>query len=406
MNKNFRIAGIILVFFMLFSTSFGNESKKFWIGNIHIKHTISQSYEIEKSTVSRRSRRTKIHNFKDTVVILACIKDNGNICILKADRSLNDSYKEKSFGQNTKDICPLTKEQMKHNFLYRAKHFKQKVMRPGDSTEASTVYERSLYKFPEQIMKDQAGVQLRIHPDGNYSLTAYHITKVDYKFDSSSESKFVCDNKKRIVETHITTGKTGDEPRSTKLESGEGNNSHTVFNSVQPPLTAALMCIAEGKIEGDRISGSKVIIDKKAKKATDKAEKYTAHWDFTYVDPMHFMVECLNRAKDSLNRELQLCFEQLNIKNSECYKSDLINCIMSHLYPEEDPFSLGKDELAIPGILTFSDCIKKYCSVPGDKNATEKLRAEVSDCFERAFSNYRKLLEECDLYGTCDTCFK
>ena len=376
----------------------GNENIKLWIGNVLIERTVRQQYEIEKITISKRTYRSKYHKLDDTVEILACIKDSGDICILDAVRSFRDVFKEKRYKENTRDICPLTDEQMKHNFLYREKHFEQEIIEPGDSTETITDHERELYRFPVDSMKDQTNLRLAVDPDGNYNIFVYHITKVDRKWNSTNESTFVCDNKKRIVESHIVTGKIGDEPKSTMLQSGEGNDSVFILNSVQPPLIGPLGCVAEGKVKGDRISGSMVIVDKKAKTATDEEEKYTAHWDFTYSEPMGFVEDCLLFAKETLDRALRSSFKEFHLPDGACDRAELVEC---WFHDFENRIKNG-----IPPLTpNRSDCIDAWCGYSKHESDPWELESALYDWIGRALWEYEKLKYDCNLYGSCDRCF-
>lgn len=251
---------MVVIFYFCFGvlTGAGKEDNKWWIGHILIKHTLSQSYEEEKSTVSRKSYYKLNHKLNDSVRILFCVKD-AKVCILAVNRLLDHSYESKGSRQNTKERCPLTKEQMKHNFLYRAKHFKQKVVTPGDHNKTTTTYERGVYGDPT---KDQAGIHLVIYPGGHYSLQALSSCYVDYTYDSINESYDACSGNTKTYETQITTGQIGDEP------SGSINENSII--SVMPPLKSTLGVVYQGEVEGNKISGFKIMTDKKAKKTPIK----------------------------------------------------------------------------------------------------------------------------------------
>jgi len=372
---------MVVIFYFCFGVLTGaeKEDNKWWIGHIVIKHTLSQSYEKKKSTVSRKSYSKLNHKLNDSVRILFCVKD-AKVCILDVNRLLDHSYESKGSRQNTKEICPLTEEQMKHNFLYRVKHFKQDVKKPGDHNKTTTTYERGVYGDPT---KDQAGIHLVIYPGGHYSLQAFSSCYVDYTYDSINESYDACSGNTKTYETQITTGQIGDEP------SGSINENSII--SVMPPLKSTLGVVYQGEVEGNKISGFKIMTDKKPEKSTDKTEKYVAYWELRYTDPTHYAIDCYTFAKESLGRALKSCFKELNLPDGDCDQAKLYECCINSFNMDLKP-------------LDFSDCIDAWCGYTGNVNPSPELKEKLHQSVTRALQEYHDLLEDCYLYGSCDNC--
>ena len=412
LKKIFR--GICLIFFLLgvcfllelpdYKLQAEGESEsddRVWIGQVTIIRSGGASLDKDESTEFRKSFRKIKHEVKEILTIKACGK-SGYLCVTGVSRSLTERYESISETQDDHELCPATKEQMKHNFLYRVMNFPPNIKKPGDKNSTETKYSRDLYMGKDPTpLKDLAMVGLWVLPDGSYILSAGGNAFTEYTYDSINEEYHACSGKTIRVETHITTGEIGQEAKFSKTTAGEGDGSSTtIMRSIQPPVGSPLSCYAQGKRNWNSISDEKILAEEKGKYKGEYSGTLTATWEFVYKTLGEYVLDCCEKSLEELEKTIQSCYNELNIPGGGCASSALLKCLRKE----------WKLEDGVLGVLPLVQldpwqCIDSNCGHASLKELTEDEKTELMNCIIGALLEYESQVKECwNDFSNCVHC--
>jgi hypothetical protein len=369
-----------------------NSDNRVWIGQVTITLDREAHLDKDESTQFKKKTYSKNHNVHESVTIKACGKPD-RLCVSDVSWSIVDTFHEESFMEEDHRICPLTKEQMKHNPLYRQKHYPPNIKKPGDSSTSQTTSTMDLYSGPNcPSLTDQASVTLSVFPDGRYILSAFGTAFVSTTHKSIEKYHYACSGGTKIDEVYSEPGSFGQEAKSTMVSAGEGDNAHTIIKSIQPPIGLPLNCYVEGKRNFNTISGHKLLGRETPKNEGDYSGKAEASWNFVYKHPADYLADCFAQCDRDLDAEIESCFRSLNVSGG-CERSKLLSCFKNYYRNE------------VKGLLNFSQCIDNYCGYSGLKELSEDDKIELWECIGEAILEYEEKVKKCNQdYNKCVGC--
>lgn len=369
-----------------------NPDSRVWIGQVTITLEREAHLDKDESTEFKKKTYSKNHKVKESVTIKACGKSD-TLCVTDVSWSIVDSFREESFMEEDHRLCPATKEQMKHNPLYRAKHYPPNIKRPGDSSSSQTTSTTELYSGPDcPSLKDQARVTLSVFSNGKYILAAFGTAFVSTIHKSIEKYHYACSGKTRINEFYTEPGPFGQETKTTTITAGEGNNAHTIIKSIQPPIGLPLNCYVEGKRDWNTISGTKQLGRETPKKEGDYSGTAEASWNFVYKHPADYLADCFAQCDRDLDAEIEACFKSVNVTGG-CERNALLACFKSH-------YRAAPNEPI--GFLNLFQCIDNYCGYSGLDKLSEDDQIKLADCIGEAILRYEEKVKKCNRdYSNC-----
>lgn len=261
------------------------EDSRIWVGEIKIVR-IGSGYKQEDNSTSQLKDNSSTEKEVDEKITIKACGDFGELYIKEMNWTLTDKSYMERFTQEARTRCDFPPEAYKHNLLYRLKHYKQEVKEPGDSSSEKKQFFRELYPRKDNpIPKKFSKVILGKMIGQEYTLNVFYENWVSQTINEVLQIQHACSGKKEIHELHQRTSKIGQEATTNLTTTGEGESKHVIIDQTIPPIPFKMGFIAEVKINGDSISGSKVLGEIKPEHPGDYQEKTMASWNFTAKDP-------------------------------------------------------------------------------------------------------------------------
>jgi len=379
------------------------DENKIWMGQVTITKTAWSIYQKDESTEHRT--KTFSRNYKNTASITITVCGNfGLLKVTDVAASLSEFMEEQKLIKDDHTICPATKEMLRHNFLYRTKHYNT-MKKPGNSESGRHSIRGTLHTSSKCGPYGNKGVKepsVEVMPDfdssghltGHYRLFASAFLLEDYNDTQQSEEQDVCTGKTKTTVAEITTSDCGVKPT--------GSISETFQTSVTPPLEFILGGLGEGVMAGNLISGTKTFSEP-AKYQGDTSQQLTISW-YLSTSPSIAYESCMKSAEEILKSCIDTAYHmydsQMDRKKVEsegaiCAEGYLVKCFQD-AGSIADPKERGTK---------MSKCVEEHCNTdlfPDQMDSylyEENLNNEIRNCTEA----YLDRISECSRdYGCMD----
>ena len=389
-----------------------SDSPPTWKGRVEISRT--GSYERTRSGANQELTDTTTVRYKlmkDSLTLEACGPE-GRLLVTRAARAFEEQYELHDDQQNVRQVCPLPEEAMRHNALYRAKHYKPEVKSPGDTQTTREVSVKTTYAGADTpSLERTSSVSLTVSQGGEYELEASGFGYGSLLSDTVTRAHHVCSGKTSVVERHVRTGDLTVRERTTGEVDGEGEGKRQIVNTVQRPSPLlTLGFTAKGRFRGPRIAETRshplevpVVIPRTSDVGQPNAvpnPTYTVSqtdtWTFETKDLCQDAREALATA-----RKFVECYHDPSLVKSAAsvasYEGAVEECVRGKARAE----GRGGARVGVDAGVDFSDC---RLVVGGKRGASfDELRDALADGYrcspdallEATVEHERKHMEQC-----------
>ncbi len=368
-----------------------------WMGQVIIADGSSCIYSKDDSTKQKIKRFSRDYRLARSVTITFC----GKLYDLqitdvsgKISESMEEQYLEK---EDHRVCCRVDGECLKHNQLYRAKHFRELYVtkKPGNSEFGRHSINGRLHTSSRCGPYGKKGVKnptVQVFPvfdtsgnagDEQYRLYASAFVLEDYEDMQESESEDVCTGKRKTEKVQITTSDCDTEPTGTRSDTGD----NTSMNSRQPPLEHILGGFGEGAMNDRLLSGRKMSSEL-AKTPSDTSSYTSLSW-YLSTAPSSAYDACRKTAEDILKSCIDAAFhmydfemdrEKVEAEGAACAEGYLVKCF-EDAGSIADPKERGN---------RMSGCVREHCNTelfpddqPESSLSEQGLNSEIGKCTEQ-----------------------
>lgn len=390
----------------------GPDEDALWMGQVIISDGSSCIDSKDDSTDQKIKTFSRDYRLTRSVTITVCGKLY-DLHVTDVTGKISESMEEQSLEKDDHRVCCRVEgECLKHNQLYRAKHFSELYVtkKPGNSEFGRHSINGSLHTSSRCGPYGQKGVKdptVEVLPvfdasgqarEEQYRLYASAFVLEDYEDIQKSESEDVCTGKKTTSTTTLTTSDCDAEPTGTRSDTGD----NSTMSSSQPPLEHLLGGFGEAAMKVRLFSGRQFSSDL-AKTRGDMSSYSSLSW-YLATDPSLAHDSCMKTAEDILKSCIDTAYhmydfemdrEKVEAEGAACAEGYLVKCFQD-AGAIADPEERGN---------RMSGCVKEHCNTelfPDDKEESplseEGLNSEIAKCTE----DYLDRIAGCSRDYGCD----